>query len=59
MHTFQIGDRVVDHILDEEGTVVATDGDTGEFAKIKVKYDGFFGVTKWEFASMVRPIITN
>jgi hypothetical protein len=56
---FKIGDRVVYHITNKEGVVIATDGTDDEIEKVKVKFDGFFGGTGWCWADMLRHIITN
>jgi len=58
MNKFKIGDRVKTDITDKEGVVIATDDRDDQFAKVKVKFDGFFGGTRWKYASTLSRILT-
>lgn len=59
MKKYKIGDIVKTDITDKEGVVIATDDRQDEFAKVKIKFNGIFGETSWEFESMVRKILTS
>ncbi len=57
MNKFKIGDKVKTDITDDEGIVIALDDRSDGYAKVKVKFKGWFGGTSWEFANMLNHII--
>jgi hypothetical protein len=56
---YKIGDRVKTKITDREGVVIAVDDLANEFAKVKVKFNGFFANSSWMFESMLTRILTK
>lgn len=57
--TFNIGDKVKNHITDSEGVVIATDGTVGPFSKIKIKWNFLLSPTSWEYSDMMRHVVNN